>query len=254
MLHLRCAPALEGIDVAIGSITDWVPKAHWRLHSELVLKRTQWAVCIICPIAPCRAGKTILEEHTYDSHHRQTTIGNFSLQLLGPLCRVISGKDLPTEVTCKSRSPRSLVLRHLAVSCIRYYLCPTASRHLGDGCETVRDVRELQAGGRRKIAGELAHELRCYVTHRRQHADTPMLHLRCAPALEGIDVAIGSITDWVPKAHWRLHSELVLKRTQWAVCIICPIAPCRAGKTILEEHTYDSHHRQTTIGNFSLQL
>ena len=56
-----------------------------------------------------------LKEHTDNGHHRQSSVGKFSAELLGFLSRVRCSQNLESKVTCSSSS-RRLVLGNFAES------------------------------------------------------------------------------------------------------------------------------------------
>merc|ERR1719401_2638036 len=254
MFDLRGPAALKVVHVTVTGESKGVPKANRFLHSKLGLKRTEWRVGVECPVAPGGAGESILEEHSDDGHHGQTTIGDLSGKLLGLLCRVVGCQDLPAIVAGCASFVILEAARELTESKVGNDLQPAGSRHLGDGTKAVGDVLELQASGGAEITWQFACDLRCNVTHGGQHTDAAVFDLHRAATFKGGHVAVCGKTQGVPKANRFLHSKLGLKRTEWRVGVECPVAPGGACKSILEEHSDDGHHGQTTIGDLSGKL
>merc|ERR1719235_2218838 len=121
------------------------------------------------PVAPRRASEPVLEEHPDDSHHRQPAICYLGCELLLFLRWVTGREHLEPEVPLRGWGPWGLVLRELAEGAVCQDLPPTGQRHLGDRPQAVRDVGELQAHGRGKVAGQLACELWRDVAHAGEH-------------------------------------------------------------------------------------
>merc|ERR1712125_129674 len=206
------------------------------------------------PVAPGATSKAVLEKHADDSHHCQTTVGDLSSQLLLLLRSVGGGEHLEVEVAGGGWSASGLVLRELAESAVGNDLSPASVWHLGDGTETVRDVGELESSRWGQVAWELASDLRGDVAHGGQHRDPAMLQFGLTTARKVLHAAIGSESSGVPKANWRLHAKLRLEGTQWGAGVEGPVAPGAASEAVLEEHTNDGHHRQTTVGDLSSEL
>jgi len=99
VLDLNRTPALERRHIAIGGKAKRVPKAHRFLHSKLALEGAERGRCVGGPVAPCRAGQPVLEEHPNDSYHGKAAIGDLSAQLLRLLRGIIGGQHLEAIVT-----------------------------------------------------------------------------------------------------------------------------------------------------------
>merc|ERR1719401_1323963 len=194
MFDLRGPAALKVVHVTVTGESKGVPEADRRLHPEFVLKSSEWRVGVECPVAPGGAGESILEEHSDDGHHGQTTIGDLSGKLLGLLCRVVGCQDLPAVVAGGAGLVVLEAARELAESKVGNDLQPACSRHLGDCTEAIGDVFELQASGGAEVAWEFACDLWRDVAHGSQHANTAMLDLHRPAALEGGHVAVCSKT------------------------------------------------------------
>jgi len=74
MLDLRLPAALEVGFVAILAQAQRVPEADRWLHTQLALEGTERRVCVQCPVSPCAASQSILEQHAHDSSHGKTAI------------------------------------------------------------------------------------------------------------------------------------------------------------------------------------
>ena len=93
-----------------------------------------------------------LEEHADDGHHGQAAVCKLGRELFRLLSRVRGGQHLEAVV---ARGAALVVIEaaaELHEAEVRGNLCPACHRHLGDGRKPIRDVGELQAGGRRQEA------------------------------------------------------------------------------------------------------
>ena len=93
-----------------------------------------------------------LEEHADDGHHGQAAVCKLGRELFRLLSRVRGGQHLEAVV---ARGAALVVIEaaaELHEAEVRGNLCPACDRHLGDGRKPIRDVGELQAGGRRQEA------------------------------------------------------------------------------------------------------
>merc|ERR1719203_2790724 len=102
---------------------------------------------------------------------------------------------------------------------------PARRRHLGDGAQAVRDIRELEACGRGQVAGELPGELWGYVTHGREHGHAAVLELRLAATGEVLRAAVRGEPGGVPEANRVLHAQLALEGAQRRASVERPVAP-----------------------------
>eukprot|EP00972_Heterocapsa_arctica_P083664 12329152-Heterocapsa_arctica.AAC.1 len=78
-------------------------------------------------------------------------------------------------------------------------MTPARGRHLGDGGQAFRRVRELQASGRRQVVRQLASSLRRDVTHGRKLGDVAVSDLRLAAAGKVLGAAICSEASRAPQ-------------------------------------------------------
>merc|ERR1719401_445243 len=145
MFDLRGPAALKVVHVTVTGESKGVPEADRRLHPEFVLKSSEWRAGVECPVAPGGAGESILEEHSDDGHHGQTTICDLSGKLLGLLLRVAGRQDLPAIIAGSACFVILEATRELAESKVGNDLQPASSRHLGDGTQPIRNVFELQS-------------------------------------------------------------------------------------------------------------
>ena len=93
-----------------------------------------------------------LKEHADDGHHRKPSVCKLGRELFRLLSRVRGGQHLEAVV---ARCAALVVIEaaaELHETEVRGNLCPACDRHLGDGRKPIRDVGELQAGGRRQEA------------------------------------------------------------------------------------------------------
>ena len=60
MLDFCGTTALEVLNAAIAGKPCWVPKTHWSLHTEFILKGTQRRGSVVGPVAPSTASQSIL--------------------------------------------------------------------------------------------------------------------------------------------------------------------------------------------------
>ena len=93
-----------------------------------------------------------LEEHADDGHHGQAAVCKLGRQLFGLLSRVRGGQHLEAVVARSSALVIIEAAAELHEAEVRGNLCPACDRHLGDCRKPIRDVGELQAGGRRQEA------------------------------------------------------------------------------------------------------
>jgi len=125
---------------------------------------------------------------------------------------------------------------------------PAFQRHLGDGCEAVRDIRELQPLCWRQIARPsevLGHD----VANAGQHANATVLELHSAAAPEGIRVAVLGQAGWIPEANRCLHSHLALECASRHP----HLRTSGTEQAVLSGHATDGQHRQAAIIELSIQ-
>merc|ERR1712222_214607 len=85
------------------------------------------------------------------------------------------------------------------------------------------------------------------VAHGSPHGDTPVLQFGCPAAIKGGDVSVRTQPQWVPVAQRWLHTNLALEGAQRRASVERPVAPGRAGQSILEKHANYSHHGQAAV-------
>ena len=90
--------------------------------------------------------RSCLEEHADDGHHGEAAVGELGRQLLGFLSRVGGGQHLEAIVAGGAGLVVIEATAELHESEVRGNLRPACHGHLGDRCESVRDVGELEAG------------------------------------------------------------------------------------------------------------
>ena len=106
--------------------------------------------------SPLKRVVAVLEEHSDDSHHRKSAIGQLGWKLLRFLGRVGWSQDLKAKVSRRSSCARRLILGNLAECHVGQDLSPACCRHLGNCRKSVRHIGKLQAGWWRKVSRQLS--------------------------------------------------------------------------------------------------
>jgi len=75
MLNFNGTAALERSHIAVGGEAKRIPEANWCLNPKFIFERPQWRTSVEGPITPSGSSKAVLEEHTDDRKHSETTIG-----------------------------------------------------------------------------------------------------------------------------------------------------------------------------------
>ena len=143
-------------------------------------------------------------------------------------------QDLPSEVTRSCSSASRLVLGDLAEGHVRQDLSPSRSRHLGDCCQAVGHIRELQSSRWGKVARELPRDLWSNIAHclpawRCVHVSARSCLRRLKFSTEPSAVESGRI----PKPDRFLHTKLVLEGTQRRSGVVGPVTPGTSGQAVL---------------------
>ena len=88
----------------------------------------------------------VLEEHADDGHHGQSSVGKLCRQLLGLLFRIRRSQHLEAVVTRGAGLVVIEATAELDKAEVRSDLGPSGHWNLGNCCESIGDVGELQAG------------------------------------------------------------------------------------------------------------
>ena len=222
-------------------------------------KGTERGVSVVGPVAPRGAGKSVLEEHTDDGHHCQSSVGQLRIELLRAQGWVLHGvaeaevSQTKVALAVVARLGCLLVCDELQESGESQDLGPTLLGYHGDSLEAVGDVRELQVVGRRQVAVELE-VLWDDISDCREHAHASVLDLGLTTALEDLDVQVLGESEWVPESErclitgeafearfglLPLRQGVVTRAHQSTakrgVRVQRPITPCGASESVLEQ-------------------
>ena len=178
-------------------------------------------------------GKSCLEKHPDDSHHGQTAVCQLCIKLGFLHLWVIRCDELPSKVSSKGCGSRGLVLGNFAEGHVCRDLSPACCWHFGDCCKSIGNICKLQAGRWRQEAREFPSKFWGDVSHGCKHRNSAMLDFCGTTALEVLNAAIAGKPCWVPKTHWSLHTEFILKGTQRRGSVVGPVAPSTASQSIL---------------------
>mmetsp|Transcript_22408 Transcript_22408/g.46186 ORF Transcript_22408/g.46186 Transcript_22408/m.46186 type:complete len:391 (+) Transcript_22408:530-1702(+) len=195
VLQLHIAAAAEGCSVTAFREAERIPKSSRRLHAKLRLKGARSLVEAIR-----RAEETVLHPQTDDSHHRQSAVGKLGVQPSLARLRIANalGRDaqhhvavseLALAVVSRLRGIHRLVDDPLVAAAQGHPLQPALGRNLGDGCQAIWHVGELEVGGWRKVARKLE-VLRHHIANSRKHGDAAVLDLRLTTAAEGLYITV----------------------------------------------------------------
>merc|ERR1740138_981123 len=239
MLDLHAAAPVELLGVTVGAVASRVPEPCGRLHAQLVLEGTRAQP----HLRTSRADGSVLEHEAHNRYHRQASVRNLGVKLLLADLGVLDGRstgdaeraELVARVVDAARNALVPDLRQgdhearaqlpwqlggVLVGCKQLHgqaeehdLEPTHSGHPRDGIEAVGDVGELDAVGRAEVAGPLEvlwHD----VANAGDHADSPVLNLHAAAAVELLRVPVRAVPSWVPEAGRGLNAQLVLEGLQ----------------------------------------
>mmetsp|Transcript_108785 Transcript_108785/g.152075 ORF Transcript_108785/g.152075 Transcript_108785/m.152075 type:complete len:222 (-) Transcript_108785:6-671(-) len=204
-------------------------------HCNGVCYSTQRRRSVVGPIAPCTSSEAILKEHANDGHHRQSSVCQLCIELCFLDLRISRCDELPSKVTSCSRSSSRLVLGNFAEGHVCRDLSPACCWHFGDCCKSIGNICKLQAGRWRQEAREFSCKFWGDVSHGCKHRNSAMLDFCGTTALEVLNAAIAGKPCWVPKTHWSLHTEFILKGTQRRGSVVGPVAPSTASQSILEK-------------------
>mmetsp|Transcript_36281 Transcript_36281/g.79197 ORF Transcript_36281/g.79197 Transcript_36281/m.79197 type:complete len:208 (+) Transcript_36281:580-1203(+) len=138
--------------------------------------------------------EAVLDEHGRDGDHRQAPVVQLRSELLPPLCGVldlaapIAGAEIARllPVGAIGGASEGLVLEKLRLhdACEHEDLRPALQRHLRDGAEAAGHILELQARGWREESVKLPKDVGPDHTDGGEHADTAVLQLDSAAAVE----------------------------------------------------------------------
>mmetsp|Transcript_55511 Transcript_55511/g.88121 ORF Transcript_55511/g.88121 Transcript_55511/m.88121 type:complete len:222 (+) Transcript_55511:216-881(+) len=181
----------------------------------------QRRISVVGPITPCRAGQTILKEHTDNGHHCQTSVCKFSIQL-GFLCHGV--RDLAQEGrksnAIVARSSRHGGILHEAQA----ILSGEESRSLNQANEPqdLVPAKRWNFRDRRKTTGhitELQTKRRAQVTWKfvvfwddiancREHCYPAVLDLNCSASSECGSICVGVQSKGIPVPEGCLHTKV----------------------------------------------
>ena len=71
------------------------------------------------------------------------------------------------------------------------------------------------------------------IAHCGKHRDPSVLKFGLTTSLEVLNAAISGKACGIPEPGWRLHTQLVLERSQRRGSVVGPVSPCASGQAIL---------------------
>mmetsp|Transcript_68133 Transcript_68133/g.109747 ORF Transcript_68133/g.109747 Transcript_68133/m.109747 type:complete len:265 (-) Transcript_68133:785-1579(-) len=153
----------------------------------------------------------ILSHHGCHGHHRQAAVVDLRKQLLLPL-RALQLAHVSSKCWVAVVGRECLVLGLQGTSKGKD-LEPSKSRHLVEGVDGRRNIREFQVHGWRQIAWEAAEEVRDEHADGGSHAHPAVLQLGLAVLLEGCLILEGHHPERIPVAQWGARTKLL----RWVV-------------------------------------
>jgi len=212
VFDLGLATPLEDLHILVLGKTKGVPETERCLVTHKAFKAGLWLlplwqgvvarasqtaaqrrVSVQGPVTPGRASEAVLEEHSDDGHHGQTSVRQLGRKLLFACFWVFDwSKETKAKVALAIVArfiSDWLVDEKLVGSKECHDLRPSLTRHLGDGSQSVWDVSELEAELGRELSRKFE-VFRSYVSHCRKHGDPAMLQLNLASALEDSHITV----------------------------------------------------------------